>query len=54
VGDKGREPLCLSEREKRCLADATKAEMTEEELDAAVHSGVLQSLNQWIKQRSKT
>jgi len=28
--------------------------MTEEELDAAVDAGVLQSLNQRIKQRNKT
>ncbi|HYT22706.1 MAG TPA: carboxymuconolactone decarboxylase family protein [Candidatus Polarisedimenticolia bacterium] len=44
----------------RRLADARKAGMTEEELDAAVDviaavdAGVLQSLNQRIKQRSKT
>jgi hypothetical protein len=43
----------------RRLADARKAGMTEEELDAAVDviaavdAGVLQSLNQRIKQRSK-
>jgi len=42
----------------RRLADARKAGMTEEELDAAVDviaaadAGVLQSLNQRIKQRS--
>jgi hypothetical protein len=45
---------------ERRLADARKAGMTEEELDAAVDvisavdAGVLQSLNQRIKQRSKT
>jgi len=44
----------------RRLADAGKAGMTEEELDAAVDviaavdAGVLQSLNQRIKQRIKT
>jgi len=44
----------------RRLADARKAGMTEEELDAAVDvisavdAGVLQSLNQRIKQRSST
>jgi len=44
----------------RRLADARKAGMTEEELDAvvdviaAVDAGVLQSLNQRIKQRNKT
>lgn len=43
----------------RRLADARKAGMTEEELDAAVDvisavdAGVLQSLNQRIKQRNK-
>jgi hypothetical protein len=43
----------------RRLADARKAGMTEEELDAAVNviaavdAGVLQSLNQRIKQRNK-
>ena len=43
----------------RCLADARKAGMTEEELDAAVDviaavdAGVLESLNQRIKQRNK-
>ena len=42
---------------ERRLADARKAGMTEEELDAAVDvisavdAGVLQSLNQRIKQR---
>jgi hypothetical protein len=45
---------------ERRLADARKAGMTEEELDAAVDvisavdAGVLQSLNQRIKQRSRT
>jgi hypothetical protein len=45
---------------ERRLADARKAGMTEEELDAAVDvisavdAGVLQSLNQRIKQRNKT
>jgi hypothetical protein len=45
---------------ERRLADARKAGMTEEELDAAVDvisavdAGVLQSLNQRIKQRGKT
>jgi hypothetical protein len=44
----------------RPLADARKAGMTEEELDAAadviaaVDAGVLQSLNKRVKQRSKT
>jgi chorismate mutase len=44
---------------ERRLADARKAGMTEEELDAAVDvisavdAGVLQSLNQRIKQRNK-
>ncbi len=44
----------------RPLADARKAGMTEEELDAAVDviaavdAGVLESLNQRIKQRNKT
>jgi len=44
----------------RRLADARKAGMTEEELDAAVDvisavdAGVLQSLNQRVKARSKT
>jgi len=44
----------------RLLADARKAGMTEEELDAAVDviaavdAGVLQSLNQRIKQRGKS
>ena len=44
----------------RRLADARKAGMTEEELDAAVDvisavdAGVLQSLNQRIKQRNKS
>jgi hypothetical protein len=44
----------------RPLADGRKAGMTEEELDAAVDviaavdAGVLQSLNQRIKQRAKT
>jgi hypothetical protein len=44
----------------RRLADARKAGMTDEELDAAVDviaavdAGVLQSLNQRIKQRNKT
>jgi hypothetical protein len=44
---------------ERRLADARKAGMTEEELDAAVNvisavdAGVLQSLNQRIKQRNK-
>jgi hypothetical protein len=44
---------------ERRLADARKAGMTEEELDAAVDvisavdAGVLQSLNQRIKQRQK-
>jgi hypothetical protein len=44
----------------RRLADARKAGMTEEELDAAVDviaavdAGVLESLNQRIKQRNKT
>jgi len=44
----------------RRLADARKAGMTEEELDAAVDviaavdAGVLQSLNQRIRQRNKT
>jgi hypothetical protein len=43
----------------RRLADARKAGMTEEELDAAVDviaavdAGVLESLNQRIKQRNK-
>jgi len=43
----------------RRLADARKAGMTEEELDAAVDvisavdAGVLQSLNQRVKARSK-
>jgi len=43
----------------RRLADTRKAGMTEEELDAAVDviaavdAGVLQSLNQRIKQRNK-
>lgn len=43
----------------RRLADARKVGMTEEELDAAVDvvaavdAGVLQSLNQRIKQRNK-
>jgi len=43
----------------RRLADASKAGMTEEELDAAVNviaavdAGVLQSLNQRIKARNK-
>jgi len=46
-------------RVDRCLADARKAGMTEEELDsavdviAAVYAGVLQSLNQRIKQRNE-
>ena len=45
---------------RRRLADARKAGMTEEELDAAidviaaVDAGVLESLNQRIKQRNKT
>jgi len=45
---------------ERRLADARKAGMTEEELDAAidviaaVDAGVLESLNQRIKQRNKT
>jgi hypothetical protein len=45
---------------ERRLADARKAGMTEEELDAAVDvisavdAGVLQSLNQRIKQRNKS
>jgi hypothetical protein len=45
---------------ERRLADARKAGMTEEELDAAidviaaVDAGVLQSLNLRIKQRNKT
>jgi len=45
---------------ERRLADARKAGMTEEELDAAidvisaVDAGVLQSLNQRIKQRNAT
>jgi AhpD family alkylhydroperoxidase len=44
----------------RRLADARKAGMTEEELDAAVDviaavdAGVSQSLNQRVKQRSRT
>jgi len=44
----------------RRLADARKAGMTKEELDAAVDviaavdAGVLESLNQRIKQRNKT
>jgi chorismate mutase len=44
---------------ERRLADARKVGMTEEELDAAVDvisavdAGVLQSLNQRIKQRNK-
>jgi len=44
----------------RRLADARKAGMTNEELDAAVDviaavdAGVLESLNQRIKQRNKT
>jgi hypothetical protein len=44
----------------RRLADARKAGMKEEELDAAVDviaavdAGVLESLNQRIKQRNKT
>jgi len=44
----------------RRLADARKAGISEEELDAAVDviaavdAGVLQSLNQRIKQRNKT
>jgi hypothetical protein len=44
---------------ERRLADARKTGMTEEELDAAVDviaavdAGVLQSLNQRIKQRNK-
>jgi hypothetical protein len=44
---------------ERRLADARKAGMTDEELDAAVDvisavdAGVLQSLNQRIKQRNK-
>jgi hypothetical protein len=44
---------------ERRLADARKAGMIEEELDAAVDvisavdAGVLQSLNQRIKQRNK-
>jgi len=44
----------------RRLADARKAGISEEELDAAVdviaavEAGVLQSLNQRIKQRNKT
>jgi hypothetical protein len=44
---------------ERRLADARKAGMTEEELDAAVDviaavdAGVLQSLNQRIKARNK-
>jgi hypothetical protein len=44
----------------RRLADARKAGMTEEELDAAVDvivavdAGVLESLNQRIKSRNKT
>jgi hypothetical protein len=44
----------------RRLADARKAGMTEEELDAAVDviaavdAGVLESLNQRIKQRNKS
>jgi hypothetical protein len=44
----------------RRLADARKAGMSEEELDAAVDvvaavdAGVLESLNQRIKQRNKT
>jgi hypothetical protein len=44
---------------ERRLADARKAGMTEEELDAAVDvitavdAGVLQSLNQRIKQRNR-
>jgi len=44
---------------ERRLADARKAGMTEEELDAAVDviaavdAGVLQSLNQRVKQRNK-
>jgi hypothetical protein len=44
---------------ERRLADARKAGLTEEELDAAVDviaavdAGVLQSLNQRIKQRRK-
>jgi hypothetical protein len=44
---------------ERRLADARKAGMMEDELDAAVDviaavdAGVLQSLNQRIKQRSK-
>jgi hypothetical protein len=44
----------------RRLADARKAGMTEEELDAAVDvisavdAGVMQSLNQRIKQRNKS
>jgi len=43
---------------ERCFVDARKAGMTEEELDAAldviaaVDAGVLQSLNQRIKQRN--
>jgi hypothetical protein len=45
---------------ERRLADARKAGMSEEELDAAVDviaavdAGVLESLNQRIKQRNKT
>jgi hypothetical protein len=45
---------------ERRLADARKAGMTEEELDAAVDvisavdAGVLESLNQRIKQRNNT
>jgi hypothetical protein len=45
---------------ERRLADARKAGMTEEELDAAidviaaVDAGVLESLNQRIKQRQKS
>jgi AhpD family alkylhydroperoxidase len=45
---------------ERRLADARKAGMTEEELDAAVDviaavdAGVLQSLSQRVKARSKT
>jgi hypothetical protein len=45
---------------ERRLAEARKAGMTEEELDAAidviaaVDAGVMQSLNQRIKQRNKT
>jgi hypothetical protein len=45
---------------ERRLADARKAGMTEEELDAAVDvisavdAGVLQSLNQRVKARNKS